>query len=178
MEKIEFIKDPILEAEQLLANKNELKLEDLKELKERGFSTEKFLTYLNKKHGYLFHGSRAEISFGEKIKSSKGKLFATNEGSVAIIKALFANNVSGLKNLSYSLNNDSEQKVIIEGNVEIGDVISEKGYVYIFNGGGFGNEDTQGKAEFSKKDSDEGENIIKIIEIEKADFKYQIEQLS
>src|SRR3989339_1931679 len=60
-----------------------ISLEQSKELKNSGITIEKFLNYLNRKYGYLFHGSRKNIPIDGEINSQKQEVYATSEGSVA-----------------------------------------------------------------------------------------------
>ncbi|OGZ63884.1 MAG: hypothetical protein A3A98_01190 [Candidatus Staskawiczbacteria bacterium RIFCSPLOWO2_01_FULL_40_39] len=133
---------------------------------------EDFLNWLNKEKGYLFHGSGTLIPQGEKLISGRGIFHATDDGGVAIIKALFPNNLPGQTNLDYRLNKGNSQEVIIEGKPE-GEVIRQKGYIYVLEGVGFSNEDTQGVAEYIKPLSKGKEqDYLFVIEVKKRDFNY------
>lgn len=71
------------ELEKKFADKREITLKDLKEMKERGITTEKFLNYLGAKYNYLFHGSRSKLSLDEKLKSSWWKeIFASDNPAI------------------------------------------------------------------------------------------------
>jgi len=157
------------------SDKQEITLDDLAEMKNRGVSTEMFLDYLIKKHNCLLHGSRDRIPLEEGIVSSgREKIYATNDASVAIIKAIFS--AKGLRNLGYHLGRSGQQKVTIEGNATQ-DTIGERGYIYVVGDAeGFSNEETQGQTEFIKV-AKKGDAIpySKSIEIEKKDFKYPVE---
>jgi len=55
-----------------------ISLDNLKELKERGLTTEQFLDYICQNHGFLLHGSIREID-GDKLKSQYKKIFVANK---------------------------------------------------------------------------------------------------
>jgi hypothetical protein len=141
--------------------------------KDIGFlSLEDFLNLLNKEKGYLFHGSGTLIPEGQKLISKRGVLHVTDDGGVAIIKALFPNNLPGQTNLDYNLHKSGSQEVIIEGKLK-GELIRQKGYIYVMKNSGFSNKDTQGIAEFIKPLLDgETQDYLLVIEVEKSDFNY------
>ncbi len=144
--------------------------EQMKELKDKGISTEIFLDYLCQKHGYLLHGSIHEIP-GNKLKSSQGKLFASNKSAIAIMKSLYSNiNV----NLSYPYFFDKDNPLVLKIHTPPnGKFISkENGFIYIINNSGFQNE-PEGSWQFIKN-NDEQEFTI-ILETEKDDFNYPVE---
>lgn len=66
-----------------------ISLKDLQELKKVGVTTENFLDYLCQKHRLLLHGSIHKIS-GDKLKSSKRIIFASNKAAIAIMKSLYS----------------------------------------------------------------------------------------
>ena len=152
----------------IISSKILVTLEDLKIFKDGGIKIEDFLNYLHKEKDYFFHGSGTLIPLNEKLSSKNGKLYATDDGGVAIIKALFANNIPGMTNLGYSLNKNEDQKVVISGNPE-GKFIREVGYVYILKDvKGFSNEGTQGTVEFIRiLPNNEGQDYLCILEVEK-----------
>jgi len=66
-----------------------ISLKDLQELKKVGVTTENFLDYLCQEHRLLLHGSIHKIS-GDKLKSSKRIIFASNKAAIAIMKSLYS----------------------------------------------------------------------------------------
>ena len=161
--------------ENLLAvalSKKVITSEDLGAYKEKGLVVEDFLSWANREKGYVFHASGILIPAGEKLFSKRPVFYVTDDGGVAIIKALFANNIPGQTNLDYSLHKDGKQEVIISGKPEK-EVLRERGYVYVVENEGFSNENTQGIAEYTKP-LKEGElqDYIFVMEIEKSDFNY------
>ncbi len=133
---------------------------------------EDFLNWVNAQKGYLFHASGTLIPSGEKLFSKRPVFYATDDGGVAIIKALFANNIPGQTNLDYSLSKDGKQEVIISGKPEK-EVIRQKGYVYVVENEGFSNENTQGIAEFVKPlKGGEFQDYLFVVEVEWKDFNY------
>src|SRR3989344_1785104 len=156
----------------LALSKGIITQEDLKSSKREGFKVEDFLNWLNREKEYLFHGSGTLISLDQKLSSKSGKLHATDDGGVAIIKALFANNIPGQTNLDYKLDKSGNQEVIISGNPEK-EVTRQKGYVYVLENEGFSNENTQGVAEYIKPFKEgEKQDYLFVIEIEWKDFNY------
>src|SRR3989344_3044086 len=146
--------------------------EDLKTIKEKRLKIEDFLNWLNKEKGYLFHGSGALILEGEKLISKRGVLHVTDDGGVATIKALFPNNLPGQTNLDYDLHKSGFQEVIIEGKPE-GEIMRQKGYIYVLENDGFTNEGTQGVSEFVKPlPEGKTQEYLFVIEVEKSDFNY------
>src|SRR3989338_3243686 len=113
------------------------------------FQLEDFLNRLNKESGYLFHGSGTLIPLDEKLISKRGVLHATDDGGIAIIKALFPNNLPGQTNLGYRLDKSGSQEVTITGKLG-GEAIRQRGYIYILESNGFSNKNTQGIAEYIK----------------------------
>jgi len=55
------------------SDRNEISLEDLVEMKEKGVTTEDLLNFIGTKSNFLFHGSRVELSEDDKITSDKNK---------------------------------------------------------------------------------------------------------
>src|SRR3989344_533731 len=102
----------------LVLSKKILTREDLKSFTNGGFKIEDFLNWLNKEKGYLFHGSGTLIPQGEKLISKRGVLHVTDDGGVAIIKALFPNDLPGQINPDYRLDKSGSQEVIIKGKPE------------------------------------------------------------
>lgn len=153
------------------SDKQDITLTDLSEMKENGISIEMFLEFLRKKHGYLFHGSRNDIPFSGQIKpSEEGKVFASSNPAIAILKALYRNNA---KNLCYPLNlaeNNSNLILIVDGPQE--DTIGEHGYVYIISDADAFEKDSDSNWQYSSKT---GSTFSKRVQIEKDDFKYPVE---
>ena len=146
-----------------------ISLENLKEMKERGITTEQFLDYLCQKHGFLLHGSIHEIADSE-LKSRWKKIFATNKSAIAIMRSIYSNiNV----NLEYPYCIDENDPLILAIHTPPdGKFISvERGYIYVIDASGFKN-DPEGSWQFIKESGKVGFRII--IETEKSDFRYPI----
>jgi hypothetical protein len=153
-------------------SKKFISLRDFKIFKEEGLKIEDFLNWLNLEKGYLFHGSGTLIPANEKLISRRKVFHATDDGGVAIIKALFPNNLPGQTNLNYRIDKSGVQEVILEGN-PAGELMREKGYIYILENEGFSNQGTQGIADFEKAWSEgKTQDYLFTIEVEKSDFKY------
>ncbi|NCA94011.1 MAG: hypothetical protein EOM84_02405 [Sphingobacteriia bacterium] len=145
-------------------------LEQLRELKEKGITTENFLDYLCQKQGVLLHGSINEMG-DDKLKSGWKKIFASNKAAIAIMRSLYSNlNVK----LEYSYFFDKDNPLVLKVHTPPdGKFINkENGYVYIINGEGFQNE-PKGSWQFLKKVEEVEFGMI--VETEKADFKYPVE---
>lgn len=153
------------------SDKQDISLEDLSEMKEKGISTEMLLDFLGSKYGYIFHGSRNDIPFSEQIESSNGgKVFASKSPAIAILKALYRNNA---QNLGYPLNlaeDNSNLILIVDG--PQADTVGERGYVYVIP-----NTDAFKKSPDSnwQYSSETGTKFLKRIQVEKNDFKYPME---
>ncbi|HQG58129.1 MAG TPA: hypothetical protein PLX79_04125 [Candidatus Dojkabacteria bacterium] len=147
-----------------------ISLKQLRELKEKGITTENFLDYLCQKQGVLLHGSINEIS-DDRLKSGRRMIFASNKSAIAIMRSLYSNiNV----NLEYPYFFDKDNPLVLKVHTPPdGKFISkENGYVYIVNSEGFQNE-PKGSWQFLKR-VDEVE-LCMAVETEKADFKYPVE---
>jgi len=147
-----------------------ISLEQLRELKEKGITTENFLDYLCQKNGLLLHGSIHEIA-DDKLKSNYKKIFASNKSAIAIMRSLYSNmNV----NLEYPYFFDKDNPLVLKVHTPPnGKFISkEKGFVYIVSGEDFKNE-PEGSWQFIKETGEVKFGMI--IETEKADFKYPVE---
>jgi|TARA_Y100000310_G_scaffold172499_1_gene172610 hypothetical protein len=147
-----------------------ISLKQLRELKEKGITTENFLDYLCQKQGVLLHGSINEIG-DDKLKSGWKKIFASNKSAIAIMRSLYSNiNVD----LEYPYFFDKDNPLVLKVHTPPdGKFISkENGYVYIVNGEGFQNE-PKGSWQFLKKVDEV--KFCMIVETEKADFKYPVE---
>jgi len=125
-------------------SKKYISQEDIKPLK-----LEDFLNWLNQEKRYLLHGSGILIPASEKLISRRKVFHATDDGGVAIIKALFPNNLPGQTNLNYRIDKSGIQEVILEGD-SFGELVREKGYIYVLENEGFSNQETQGIADFEK----------------------------
>jgi hypothetical protein len=144
-------------------------LEQLKELKEKGITTERFLDHLYQKYGLLMHGSIQEIKDGQ-LKSKNNKVFGSNKSAIAIMRSLFSN--VGV-NLSYPYFISEENPLILQVRVPSGvePIIRQNGFVYIVEGQGFVN-DPEGSWQYVKNEDDVKIKIV--VETEKDDFKYPV----
>jgi hypothetical protein len=156
------------------ANMEHITLDDMARMKAEGISTEIFLNALGETHNYLFHGSRNDIPFGEKIISKRRDVvFASSKPVIAILKAIYLNNA---KNLGYPLVLDNENKnltlVITEAKE---DTVGEKGYVYCVEDKTGFEKDPRSNWQFSKGiERDGGVPFVRKIEVEKKDFDYPV----
>jgi len=147
-----------------------ISLEQLRELKEKGITTENFLDYLCQKHGQLLHGSIYEIVDG-KLKSGRKNIFASNKSAIAIMRSLHSNiNV----NLEYPYFLDKDNPLVLKIHTLPNGKFSSKenGFVYVINGEGFKNE-PKGSWQFFKETGEVEFSMV--IETEKDDFKYPVE---
>lgn len=147
-----------------------ISLEQLRELKEKGITTESFLDYLCQKEEVLLHGSINEIS-DDKLRSGHKNIFASNKAAIAIMRSLYSNiNV----NLEYPYFFDKDNPLILKVHTPPnGKFISkENGYIYIVSSEGFQNE-PKGSWQFIKEADEIPFNMI--VETEKPDFKYPVE---
>jgi hypothetical protein len=152
------------------ADKKEITLDDLREMKEQGVTLEQYLGILKSKRGCFFHGSPTKIGLEQGIRPAKEKIFATDEPAVAIMKAIYSNVGVESLNYPYVISERTPMKLEIEGVQP--NTIGEKGYIYVINEKeGFQNE-PKGSWQYIKK----GENeFVQCIEVEKSDFKYPVE---
>lgn len=149
-------------------------LEQLRELKEQGITTESFLDYLCQKHGVLLHGSIIEIN-SNKLKANLGKIFAANKSAIAIMKSLYSNKAENQNiNLEYPYSIDADNPLILKIHTPPNGkfIHKENGYIYVVNGDGFKNE-PEGSWQFIKE-ADELEFSI-VVETENNDFEYPVE---
>lgn len=149
-------------------------LEQLRELKEKGITTENFLDYLCQKYGLLLHGSIHEIN-GNKLKANLKKIFAANKSAIAIMKSLYSNKTENQSiNLEYpySINADNPLILKIHTTPNGKFIHKENGYIYIVNGEGFKNE-PEGSWQFIKEADEVEFNIV--VETEDNDFEYPVE---
>jgi len=152
-------------------DKQDISLEDLTEMKEKGISTEMFLSFLEKRHDYLFHGSRNNIPFTENLRSSEeGKVFASSNPAIAILKAIYRNNA---KNLGYPMNlaeNNSNLTLVINEPQE--DTVGEQGYVYIISNTDDFEKDPNSNWQYFSKNNEIP--FVRKVQVEKSDFKYPV----
>jgi len=148
---------------------NTISLEKLKELKDKGITTENFLQHLVNKQKKLLHGSAYQID--EEVRSSNGKIFATNNSAIAILKSLYSNVGVNLV-YPYFINDDNPLILNIDSKKQVEKAEKERGFVYVLDQKGFEN-NPKGSWQFIKKES--SVKFKTIIEIEKNDFKYPVQ---
>jgi hypothetical protein len=146
-----------------------ISLDDLKELKERGITTEHFLDYLCQNHGLLLHGSIHEIQ-GDKLKSQDKKIFAANKSAIAIMRSVYSNIGVNL-GYPYFIREDSPLELEIHTPPDGKFISVDKGFIYIVDAAGFRN-DPEDSWQFVKEDEEVGFHIV--VETEKGDFKYLV----
>lgn len=146
-----------------------ISLDNLKELKEGGASTEQFLDYLCQNHRFLLHGSINEIQ-NDKLKSQYKKIFATNKSAIAIMRSIYSNIDVNLV-YPYFIREDSPLELEIHTPPDGKFISVDKGFIYIVDATGFRN-DPEGSWQFVKEDEEVGFHTI--IETEKDDFKYLV----
>ena len=143
---------------------------DLLELLQNNISVEFFLDYLCKKYGVLLHGSR--IYFETYLEQRSKAIFATNLGSIAIMKSLLSNKGC---NLSYPYFISEKSPLIVEvgerGEIN-SETIGEKGYVYIIRSDKFKNDPKKSWQYINKKHKEV--QILGKVEILFEDFNYPI----
>lgn len=157
------------------SKKQTITLKDLKELKNQNISTEYFLDFLNKKYGHFFHGSTISIKSSGNIKGDE-KIFLTDKGSIAILKALFSNK-NAILNYPYFINKKHPLELIIKKRRDYSreKTIAKKGYVYvIFSSMKIKNEPKKSWQYIIEKNTKTGIPFLKKIEIEKKDFLYPV----
>jgi hypothetical protein len=147
-----------------------ISIEQLRKLKENGITTEKFLDYICKSNGLLLHGSIHEIA-DDKLRSSQGKIFASNKSAIAIMRSVYSNERVNLE-YSYFISDKNPLSLSIHTAPNGEFVSKEKGFIYIISNDGFKNE-PEGSWQFINK-TDEIK-IKMIIETEKSDFEYPVE---
>lgn len=152
------------------AKVKKISLDALRELKERGITTEKFLNYLCQKKGVLLHGSIHEIS-DDKLKSRWNKIFASNKSAIAIMRSMYSNvNV----NLEYPYFITEKDPLVLKVHTPPDGkfVKTDKGFIYIIDGTGFKNE-PEGSWQFIKETGEVEFGVV--VETESDDFKYPVE---
>ncbi len=149
-------------------DKQEITREDVAEMKDRGITVEKFLGFIGKNYGYLFHGSRMEIPFTDTLQTSGGKVFASSNPAIAIMKAIYLNNA---KNLGYPLHVDEDNaNLALQIDGPQVNTIGELGYVYVVSAEGF-IPDPNSNWQYSRADS---ASFVKRVQIGRDDFKYPV----
>lgn len=146
-----------------------ISLENLKELKEKGITTEKFLDFICQKYGMLLHGSVNDIT-DEKLKSHHGKIFASDKSAIAIMRSMYSNtNV----NLEYPYHVTEENPLVLKVHTPSDNkfIKVDRGFVYVVDRAGFRNE-PKGSWQYVK----EGNEVIfsDVVETENDDFKYPV----
>lgn len=148
-----------------------LSLNQLQELKEQWITTENFLDYLYQKHGILLHWSTNKIEWN-KLKSRKNKIFATDKGSIAILKSIYSNKGINLE-YPFKIDEDCSLSLKIHTPEDWNFIIKEKWFIcWIKNSNSF-KKNPNISREFIKESEDVEFSII--IETEKSDFKYPVE---
>lgn len=147
-----------------------ISVEALRELKEKGITTEQFLDYLCQNHGALLHGSIHEIS-DDKLKSRWNKIFASNKSAIAIMRSLYSN-VSVNLGYPYFINEENPLVLQVHAPPDKKFTKTEKGFIYIVDGAGFKNE-PEGSWQFIKETDEVGFGVV--VETEDDDFKYPVE---
>lgn len=147
-----------------------ISLENLRELKEKGISTEQFLDYLCQNHGFLLHGTIREIP-DDKLKSEQNKIFAANKSAIAIMRSIYSNDNVDLK-YSYNINDDNPLSLKIHTPPDGKYISTDKGFIYIVDADSFKNK-PEGSWQFVREDSEV--EFHTVIETEKDDFKYSVE---
>jgi len=151
---------------------NRISLDNLRELKEKGISTEKLLDYMCQTKNVLLHGSVVDIQ--EDALSSpagRGKIFASNKAVIAIMRSIYSNVGANLE-YPYFINEKSHFYLQINTYEDGKFRTSEKGFVYVVKESGFVNE-PEGSWQFVN--NSEKVKYVAVIETEKSDFKYPIE---
>lgn len=129
------------------------------------------LDYLSSHFNRLLHGSRTDISDPNLKPNRKNRVYATNYGSIAILKAVFSNwNLKG-NGLGYPIwiNEHTPLELRIEGLNK--DTIGDGGFVYVINSAEFFNH-PPGSWQYINTGRDVP--IQAKIEVEYDDFKYPV----
>lgn len=166
--------DDFIEKEQLLVEDGSVVLASgaLDVLEKDGYTPETFFDYLTHQHDCLLHGSR-EYFTDKYIKPNikDGILYATDAGSIAILKAIISNKWLSPPGLQYPhfISEKEPLEVRIHGIQK--DTVGEKGLVYIIpKRDGFIN-DPCGSWQFK---SDSKKRFSAIIQVKREDFAYPI----
>ena len=115
-----------------------ISLETLKELKEQGISTERFLDYLCKKHGVLLHGSTHEIT-DDHLKSRFDRIFASDKAAIAIMRSLYSNRDVNLQ-YPYTITEEYPLELTIHTPPDGTFIKIDRGFIYLVDNSGFVNE--------------------------------------
>lgn len=145
-------------------------LEMLRNIKEKGITTENFLDYICKKNGLLMHGSIENIS-DDKLKSEEQRIYASNKSAIAIMRSLYSNlNVD----LEYPYNINEQNPLILKVHTPPDGTFikKDKGFIYIIKNDEFRNE-PEGSWQFVSETREV--KFIAAIETENDDFKYPVE---
>ncbi len=146
-----------------------ISLEELRELKEIGITTERFLDHLCQNHGVLLHGSIHEVP-DDKLRSRRNKIFASNKSAIAIMRSLYSNlNV----NLEYPYFIDEENPLVLEVHTQPDKnfIKVERGFVYVVDSSGFKNI-PEGSWQFIGETTEI--KFTAVVETESDDFDYPV----
>lgn len=170
-EKLQTEKEELfLKYKEKFSNIKEIALEDLEEMKDNGVSIEEFLNFINKEKDYLFHGSRVKLDEDDKIKSREGKIYASDNPAIAILKAIYSNRGA---NLRYPVVISEEYPLELLVNGANDNTVGENGYVYLIQKDIGFKSTRKGSFEYIKEYSEE--SFIKRFEVETSDFKYPVD---
>lgn len=150
-------------------------LDELKELKEKGLTTEAFLDYVAQKQDLLLHGSIYEIT-GNKIKPHQltGKVFASEIAAIAIMRSLYTNRGVNLE-YPYFINEEySPLSLTVHIDPEVDYAQTERGFVYLVKRRNFKNRPS-GSWQYIKRGS---AFFSIVVETEKEDFKYPVKLIT
>ena len=149
-----------------------IKLEELKELKERGINLEDFLDYICHERRWLMHGSIQKIAENDRLRSKFGKIYGSNIAAVAIMRSLYSNRNT---NLEYPYQVTAEQPFFlnIHFDPETGFIHVPRGYIYLIpRDRTFVNQPAGSWQYVSNSSSKE---IRAVVETEEADFTHPVE---
>lgn len=145
-------------------------LQDLKSLKEKGFTTEDWLNYIAKKHSVFFHGSVIRIAEENKLKSGYGIIFAASDPAIAIMRSLYSNRGATLE-YYYRITPQRPLSLVIHTKPDGNYINSDHGYIYVVNRDGFVNEP---EGSWQWKFKGEQKDFLMAVETEREDFKYPV----
>jgi hypothetical protein len=144
-------------------------LEDIKQKS----SVEAFLDYLVKQHNCLLHGSREYITDNFLKTNSEGKIYATDYGNIAILKAIFSEKKGSRIEYPQFISDERPLEVKIYGiqSDTIREAIRESGIVCVIaNRKGFVNE-PKGSWQYIKQ----GEApFVAMLEVLRGDFTHHV----
>ena len=154
-------------------NSKRITLEDLRELKDLGITTEQFLEYFCQTSNALLHGSIFEITEGPLV-SRRGKIYATDTPAVAIMRSLYSNECVNLfYPLKISQNTPFHLKIHTPADGKY--IKKEIGFVYIITEVGFEN-NPEGSWQFIKNSTAVPFDFI--VETTLEDFTYPVEVIN